>query len=105
MFASNEWFHTSSLNLLPGPKSYKGWAFYLICLAGIVIPTIALVARQQIFPEALIWIVVSVGAFLLEMRGLRKELRQQLAVQNMHYINDPNTAVVETDRYELQIKH
>jgi len=105
MFVQPEWFKNSSLSAMPGPQTVKGWAFYAICLVGIIGPTLLLLARQQIFPEAAIWLAFSLGAFFLEIRGVKKELREKEARRNMFFIDDTNQSPVKTDQYELEIKH
>ena len=104
MFAKPEWFHSSSLSALPGPRTAKGWAFYAICLAGIFGPAVMLISRQQIFPEAVIWLAFSLLAFFLEMRGLNRDLREREARRNMYHIDDANQPTVQTDQYELEIR-
>lgn len=104
MFANPEWFRGTSLGAIPAPRSVKGWAFYAICFAGILGPAILLVARQQIFPEAAIWLAISLLAFYLEVRGLKRDLRESEARSNMYFIDDASNEVVETDQYELKIQ-
>ncbi len=104
MFAKPKWFKSNSLSAMPMPSSIKGWAFYGICLAGIAIPTLLLIARGQIFPETIIWLGFSLLAFFLEIRGLKRDMSEQEARRNMYRIDDTNSEPVETDQYELTIQ-
>ena len=104
MFAKPDWFHSSSLSALPGPRTVRGWAFYAICFAGIIGPAVLLILRQQIFPEAVIWLAFSLLAFFLEMRGLSRDLREREARRDMYRIDEATQPSVQTDQYELEIR-
>jgi hypothetical protein len=104
MFAKPEWFHSSSQSVLPGPRNNRGWAFYAICLAGVMLPALLLIARQQIFPEAAIWVAVSSLAFWLEIHGLKRNLKEREARRNMYYIDERGQSPVCTERYELETR-
>ena len=50
MFANSEWFHENSISAVPGPKTGRGWLFYLGWTVGIVGPTLLLASRGLLFP-------------------------------------------------------
>ena len=104
MFANPQWFNGQSVKKLPGPQSARGWAFYAACMAAMIGPAVLLIARGQIFPEATIWLGIASLAFWLEMRGLRRDLRQEQALRDMYVIDENNADPAETGQYELQIK-
>ena len=105
MFVKPEWFHGSSLSVLPGPRLLQGWAFYALCLLGIVVPTLGLVARNQILPEALIWLLFSTGACWLEFRNLNRQLREQKARRQLLVIDESAAATIQTGHYELETRN
>ena len=107
MFANSEWFHENSLSAIPGPRTGRGWLFYVAWTIGIVAPTLLLASRGLLIPEAPIWLGLSTAAFFFEVRSLRRNLRQRNALQNLYVIDDENSSNVphvETEKYELQIK-
>ncbi len=103
MFGKPSWFRENSRLAIPLPVVRAGWRYYGGWLAAILVPTLMLVWRGQVFPEAMIWIGVSAGAFLLEIRRLQNELRQRSALARMHHIDDA-AGPVETESWLLEIK-
>ena len=103
MFANAQWFDEASSGFWPAPRGPKGWAFYAICLVGILVPAMVLVIRSQ-FPEAAVWVALGCGAMFLEMRSLRRDLAQRKAVDNLYVIDETTQPPVETEQYELELK-
>ncbi|MDG2468752.1 MAG: hypothetical protein P8M80_05690 [Pirellulaceae bacterium] len=62
--------------------------FYGIGFFVILIPTLLLIARSQVMPEALLWSTVSTAAFLLEIRGVRREIVKSEARRKLYHIAD-----------------
>ncbi len=85
------------------PRGFRGWTFYLICLAGLLVPATILVLRGQ-FPEAGIWVLLGGAALWLELRSVRRELAERQAVSRLYVIDDSTQPSVETPQYELQLK-
>lgn len=104
MFGNANWFRSESRSVAPAPTAIKGWAYYGIWLSAIFIPTGLLLLRTQI-PEALIWTGIATSVLLLDLRRLRKDIRQREAIGRMHFIDDNGQpAQAETNKYVLEIR-
>ena len=104
MFGNATWFRSESRSIAPAPQSVKGWAYYGLWLVAVCLPAGLLLIRGQ-FPEALIWTGISVSGLLFDLRRLRKDLRQQAAMQRMHIIKDDGQPPqAETSKYVLEIR-
>ena len=103
MFGKAEWFSESSSSLLPKPQRWQGWAFYLICFVGVLVPATVLAIRGQ-YPEAGIWIALACLGMAFETRSIRRDMAERKAVANLYVIDDTTQPTVDTPQYELQLK-
>jgi hypothetical protein len=73
MFGNPEWFRKKSVGWGLRPVCWRGWIYVVVWVAVICVPFIALLA-SHLLPEALIWVAVTFGVLLWDVRQAMREL-------------------------------
>lgn len=107
MFAKAEWFRecTNSKRLVPA--RWQGWVYLFTSLGVVAVPAILLAAVRGA-PEAVVWLVASLGFFAWEMRQVR--MHQRVAETNENeedvlYIGDDDNSSLATHNFEMRLRH
>ncbi|MGE0759767.1 MAG: hypothetical protein AB7F89_18025 [Pirellulaceae bacterium] len=74
MFGKPEWFRERASGWGVRPIRWHGWLYGAGWIGAIAAPFVLLVARHQA-PEALIWLVASLGLFSWDVAALRRAVR------------------------------
>ena len=75
MFGKPEWFSEKTVGWGLRPTSWKGWGYAMVWASLISLPFIGLLYLGKL-PEALVWVVVSIGILLWDVRQVMHEMRQ-----------------------------
>lgn len=99
MFGKPAWFVPKKSGWGLTPVTWQGWVYTAAWLGAITLPFSSLMLLQR-FPEALIWLIASLGLLLWDVRAVLREMRW----------TDPNVVViddhdgnVQTENYELRV--
>ena len=86
MYGKPEWFLLSSGKWLVRPNSWQGWAYAITWLSAMILPSLALLARNQGL-EAFVWMLLSAGLALWDSATIRQTNKSQ-AAKEVLYIGD-----------------
>lgn len=101
MFGNADWFKMNS-GKMPVPQSIWGWLFYAGWTAAVLGPVGAMLVKGQ-FPQAGIWLVVSLGACWFDISSVSRQIRKRREWDRLFFIGDEDN-LVSTNHYELQLK-
>lgn len=103
MFGKPEWFKEKTIGWGVVPVKWQGWGYTAIWSAVISGPFLTLLAMMKI-PESLIWMALSVGALVLDVRSVVKQMRQKKERDALFYIGDEADSHVATKNFDLHVK-
>jgi hypothetical protein len=86
MYGKPEWFLNSNSKWFVRPNSWQGWAYAFAWVAAMLLPSLALIGRDQA-PEAAVWMLLSAGLWLWDSATIRKA-NQARAAKEVFYIGD-----------------
>lgn len=100
VFGKTHWFCTTHGGLGIRPISFPGWAFLILWLAAILIPSLLFVWISKSI-EALIWASFSSWLLIRESRALVREKRRE----DVFVIGEENDVTkVATNKYDLELR-
>ena len=103
MFGNPSWFSTGKNGRLLLPAGRSGVIYYALWAIVILLPLAMLRFNQQGL-ESVVWLVVSVGVFVLDYRATLKKKHEQIAYENLHFIDDDENRTVHTEQHEIYLK-
>ena len=104
MFGNPEWFRVKSVGWGLRPVNRRGWLYSIGWAAAICLPFIALLGNR-LGIEAIIWLGVSMSAFLWDVRQIVKQIKSPKPIEDDVLIIDdeePDSTGYATQSYELQ---
>ncbi len=99
MFGKPEWFTQSACCHYMKPASLMGWGYLAVWIVVVALPATLLGVLGKGFPEAVIWLLFSLGALFTDLRGIWRRLQAERD-RNLLYISDE-----EADAGELTTRH
>lgn len=109
MFGKPQWFREKKLGWGLTPVTWQGWVYALVWAAVLVVPFLILIflpidGHAGRMWEAGVWLIVSIGAMILDVKGILKAIRKSEDDANLLYIGDENAeSHVTTRNYDLHI--
>jgi hypothetical protein len=105
MFGKPEWFREKKIGWKLTPTCWQGWAYALCWAAIVVLPFLLLLAVDRV-PEAFVWLAVSSGTLVWDVRQLLGQIRTAGANEDVLYIADEDAkdSRVETPKYDLHLR-
>ena len=103
MFGQPGWFRKKSIGWGLTPITWQGWIYALAWGGVIALPFVLLITRQQV-PEAIIWMVCSMGMLVWDARKIVQAIEREER-KNMLFIGDEEeNEPVETQGFDLQVR-
>lgn len=102
MFGKPEWFKKKSWGWGLTPVTWQGWAYTAAWCAMFAIPFATLMGTRR-FPEAIVWLVVSVGALVWDVRSMINAMNPPAARSEVLYIGDDDEGV-QTRQLDLRLR-
>ena len=87
MFGCPEWFREKRIGWGLTPVTWQGWLYTLVWCGLIAAPFVLLTASGRV-PEALVWMGVSVGTLVWDVRQVLASLRGRAAGERSHVDED-----------------
>ncbi len=105
MFGKPEWFRDKKTGCRLAPVCWQGWVYAVVWAAVVLLPFVALLANGRV-PEAFIWLAVSSGMVVWDVRQILCQMRTAVAKDDVLYIGEDGAddARLETRKYDLHLR-
>ena len=100
LFGNPEWFKTTHGGLGIAPVSARGWLFFALWAAAILLPTAGFVLATK-YVESSLWILFAMFLLVRESRSIVHHKRRE----NLFVIDeDTDVTKVTTENYDLELR-
>jgi hypothetical protein len=106
MFGKPEWFQAEKAGFVLRPVTWQGWTFNGLWTSAVLLPFVGL-ATATLFPEALVWLAVSIGGYWFDKRQVEKDMKPKSPEPESDvFVIDEETDIsrVATENYQLNLR-
>lgn len=108
MFGKPTWFRAKTIGWGLAPTRWQGWVYTAAWAAAITVPFVTLISRSPpLVPEAVIWLLASMGVLVWDVRSIMKSMNAPAAAkEDVLYIGDEHadSSRLATRNYDLHVR-
>ena len=104
MFGKPEWFREKTVGWGLMPITWQGWAYVGAWIAVLLTPFFIFLLPMGMVPEAIVWLLVAIGALTLDVRAIIRQMRYDAAGDVFVIDEDTDVSQLATRNYDMELR-